>query len=87
MEPLNDMEMEFVKLACQGNKGEEIAKQLFRSHWTVTGYRESVIKKTRSRNMVEAVAKLYDTGILKPNYFYDQSANSAMDKVESGDRN
>lgn len=71
MESLTDIELEFVKLVCQGLLHEEIAKRLFRSIHTISGYRESVRRKTNSETMAQAIATLYGYGILKPSSSYE----------------
>ncbi len=68
---LNDMELKYVQLACQGLSRRQIAAVMHRSDWTIVGYQESVREKTQSKTTVEAVAKLYDLGILKPKSSYE----------------
>jgi len=71
MTAINDMELAYVRLACEGLSCEQIAKRIFRSVHTVYCYREEVRRKTGSRNMIEAIAKLYDAGILQPKSSYE----------------
>lgn len=65
------MELEYVRLACKGMCREEIASRMYRSPWTIVNYQESVRSKTQSKTMAEAVAKLYDHGILQPSFSYE----------------
>lgn len=65
------MEIEVVRLSCEGMPYKEIADRLYRSPRTIDGYRDRILEKTGARNMVEAVAKLYDHGILKPKCIYE----------------
>lgn len=81
IEELSEMELKFVELICEGLSHEQIASRLFRSTWTTYNYREEVRRKTESRTMVQAVAKLYDLGILKPKKSnHDQHRNIAVDQ-------
>lgn len=61
---LTEIELQFVRLLCEGLNNQEIAKKLFRSRWTINGYRESLLLKTKSKNSVQAIAKLFKQGIL-----------------------
>lgn len=61
---LTEMELRFAVLLCDGLSHEEIAKKMFRSAWTVNGYRERLIKKTNAKNSVHAIAILFKDGIL-----------------------
>ena len=71
MKPLNDRELEYVRLACQGLSHEEIARRMYRSVFTIRNYQENVRMKTDSHTTIQAVAKLYDAGILKAKSSYE----------------
>lgn len=71
MIPLNDRELAYAKLACEGLTAEEIAERMFKSVFTIRNYRDNVLNKTGSRSTVQAIATLYDLGILKPKSSYE----------------
>lgn len=71
MIPLNERELQYARLACEGLTHEEIAERMFKSVFTIRNYRDNVRDKTGSRSTVEAIAKLYDLGILKPKSSYE----------------
>jgi DNA-binding NarL/FixJ family response regulator len=64
MEELTQIELEVARLLCDGLNNDEIAKRLFRSVFTINGYREEIRRKTKSKTALQAVVKLIKEGIL-----------------------
>lgn len=62
---LNEKEKEILQYLLQGHTNEEIASFIHLSVRTVEGYRRSIIEKTGSRNMFQAIQFAYANGILK----------------------
>jgi DNA-binding NarL/FixJ family response regulator len=61
---LSRREREVIELSCQGLAIKEIAEKLFISDRTVEKHRASVMEKTGSRNIVEAVICLIRNGLI-----------------------
>ena len=51
----SDKEMEVLRLLCKGLPNNEIADKLFLSHRTVEGYRNKLLQKTGSTNVLNLV--------------------------------
>jgi DNA-binding NarL/FixJ family response regulator len=48
-------EVKIIRLICEQHTSKEIAKELGLSHRTIESCRETILKKTRSKNIVGAV--------------------------------
>lgn len=58
IEELNDIEKEIIPYLAQGMSAKEIAPLVHLSHHTVKHYISVIIKKTKARNRVNAIAIL-----------------------------
>ncbi len=61
---LTNREKEVVNLSARGFQTREISKQLGVGYQTVLTYKKNILKKTKSRNMPEAVAYAINLGYL-----------------------
>src|SRR5262245_8063844 len=62
--PLNRREREVLQAATEGLRSREIAERLFLAPGTVRNYLSAILRKTGSRNRVEAVRKARERGWL-----------------------
>ncbi len=46
----SEIEIQVIKLICEGHNSSEIANMLFRSRRTIEGYRRKILEKTNTRN-------------------------------------
>jgi DNA-binding NarL/FixJ family response regulator len=63
---LNDREKEIIELICLQYSTNEIADKLFLSPRTVEGYRNSLMKKTSTKNLAGLVVFAIQNGIIDP---------------------
>jgi DNA-binding CsgD family transcriptional regulator len=61
---LTKREKEVIRLSASGFQTREIANQLGISYQTILTYKKNLLKKTRSRNMAEAVSYAINLGYL-----------------------
>lgn len=62
--PLNEREVEVLRLAAQGVPTREIARKLFLSEGTIRNRMSAAVRKTGSRNRLEAVRRAQECGWL-----------------------
>jgi two-component system, NarL family, response regulator DesR len=62
--PLNRREREVLQAAAEGLRSRDIAERLFLAPGTVRNYLSAILRKTSSRNRVEAVRKARERGWL-----------------------
>ncbi len=64
---LNDRERKIIELICLQFSTNEIADKLFISPRTVEGYRNSLLKKTATKNLAGLIVFAIQNGIIDPN--------------------
>lgn len=64
--PLTDRQLEVLKLAAEGKSYTQIGKEMFIGYQTVKTHVHCILVKMGARNMVEAVAIAYKTGMFVP---------------------
>ena len=62
---LSEKEIAILQLICKEYTNPEIAKALKRNRRTIDGYRETIKKKTKAKNVVGMVVYAIQNGIFK----------------------
>ncbi len=61
----SDIELDILKLICQGLTSQEIADKIFRSRRTIEGHKQRLLDKTDTRNTPGLVAWAFRKGIVE----------------------
>jgi len=63
--PINPQELETLEYICMGYRAREISKLEWKSHRTVEGIRQTMFKKTGTKNIATLVAWAFREGIIE----------------------